>query len=64
MQARRNKATPQEVQEAGTKDTRQEWEKPLSEVEPKKERKPRMGKQKLAAEKKEPAKGDAPAPEP
>jgi ParB-like chromosome segregation protein Spo0J len=60
-QARRNKAAPQEVQEAGAEDTRQEWEKPLSEVEPKKERKPRMEKQKPAAEKKEPA---APAPEP
>jgi len=63
-QARRNKATPQEVQEAGAEDTRQEWEKPLSEVEPKKERKPRMAKQKPAAKKTEPAKEDAPAPEP
>ena len=63
-QARRNKAAPQEVQEAGAEDTRREWEKPLSEVEPKKERKPRMTKQKPAAEKKEPAKEETPAPEP
>lgn len=63
-QARRNKAATQEIQEAGAEDTRQEWEKPLSEVEPKKERKPRLEKQKPAAEKKEPAKEDAPAPEP
>lgn len=63
-QARRNKAAPQEVQEAGAEDTRQEWEKPLSEVEPKKERKPRMTKQKPAAEKKESAKEQSPAPEP
>ena len=34
--------------EAGAEDTRQEWEKPLSEVEPKKERKPRMGDRKTA----------------
>jgi len=63
-QARRSKAFTQELQEAMAEDTRQEWEKPLSEVEPKKERKPRLEKQKPAAEKKEPAKEDAPAPEP
>ena len=63
-QARRNKAAPQEAQEAGAGDTRQEWEKPLSEVEPKKERKPRIEKQKPAGEKKEPAKEETPAPEP
>jgi len=63
-QARRNIAATKEVHEAGAEDTRQEWEKPLSEVEPKKERKPRMEKQKPAAEKTEPAKEDTPAPEP
>ena len=62
-QARRNKTAPQEVQEAGAEDTRQEWEKPLSDVEPKKERKPRMAKQTPAAEKKAPAKEEVPAPE-
>jgi len=63
-QVRRNKAATQEVQEAGAEDTRQEWEKPLSEVEPKKEHKPSLEKQKPAAAKKEPAKEDATTPEP
>ncbi len=63
-QARRNKAVTQEIQEVGAEDTRQEWEKPLSEVEPKKERKPRLEKQKPVVEKTEPAKEDAPAPKP
>lgn len=62
--ARRGKAAPQEVREAGAEDTRQEWEKPLAEVEPKKERKARAEKQKPAAEKKAPVKEEAPTPEP
>lgn len=63
-QARRGKAAPQEAQEAGAEDTRQEWEKPLSEVEPKKERKPRAEKQKPVEEKKTLEKEETPAPEP
>ena len=63
-QARRGKAARQETQEAGAEDTRQEWEKPLSEVEPKKERKPHATKQKPAAAKKAPEKEETPAPEP
>ncbi len=63
-QARRGKAAPQEAQEAGAEDTRQEWGKPLSEVESKKERKPRAEKQNPAAVKKAPVKEETPAPEP
>jgi ParB/RepB/Spo0J family partition protein len=63
-QARRGKAVQQEAQEAGAEDTRQEWEKPLAEIEPKKERKPRAEKQKPATEKKAPDKKEVPAPEP
>ena len=63
-QAWRGKAAPQEAQEAGAEDTRQEWEKPLPEVEPKKERKPRAEKQNPAAVKKAPVKEEIPAPEP
>ena len=50
--ARQGKAAPQEVQEAGAEDTRQEWEKPLDEIEAKKERKPREEKQKTDTEEK------------
>jgi ParB family chromosome partitioning protein len=53
-----------EQQEAGAEDTQQEWEKPLSEIEPKKERKPRTEKPKPATEKKTPNKEEAPAPPP
>lgn len=63
-QVRRGKSAPQEVQEAGAEDVQQEWEKPLSEVEHKKEHKPRTEKQKLAGEKKTPEKEETPAPEP
>ncbi len=63
-QARRGKAARQEAPESGAKDTRQEWEKPLSEIEPKKERNPRAEKQKLTSVKKTPAKEEIPAPEP
>jgi ParB-like chromosome segregation protein Spo0J len=51
-----DKATPQEAKDSGKEDTRQEWEKPLSEIEAKKERKPRAEKQKPVAEKKAPGK--------
>jgi ParB family chromosome partitioning protein len=51
-----DKATPQEAKDSGKEDTRQEWEKPLSEIEAKKERKPRAEKQKHVAEKKAPGK--------
>lgn len=47
-----DKAAPQEAKDSKKKDTQQEWEKPLSEVEAKKERKPRAEKQKPVAEKK------------
>lgn len=57
------KSTTREEQAVKPEDTRQEWEKPLAEVEAKKERKPRAEKQKPAAEKKVPAKEEAPAPE-
>lgn len=51
-----DKAAPQEAKDSEKEDTRQEWEKPLSEIETKKERKPRAEKQKPAAEKKAPGK--------
>jgi len=52
-QARRGKEAPQKTQETGAEeDTRQEWEKPLSELEPKKERKPPAAKEKPADEEK------------
>ena len=59
-----NKAAPQEAKDSEKEDTQQEWEKPLSEVEAKKERKPRAEKQKPDAEKKAPVKEEAPTPEP
>lgn len=61
---RRGKSVQQEAQEAKTEDTRKEPEEQRSGAEPKKERKPRIAKQKPAAEKEAPAKAEAPAPEP
>ncbi len=63
-QARHSKAATQEVRKAESEDARREWEKPISEVKPKKERTPPITKQTPAAEKKESAQEEATAPEP
>lgn len=53
---RQDKVAPQKAPGAGVEDTRQEWEKPLSEIEAEKKPKPRAEKQKPTVEKKAPKK--------
>ena len=58
------RSAARKAQEAGTSDTRQEWEKPLSEVEQKNERKSRAEKTKLTNEEKASLKEEAPPSKP